>query len=229
MQTHADWTAIWLSIKVATGALFLIMVPGIACGWVFARRHFPGKALLEAIVHAPLVLPPVITGYLLLLLLGKQSLLGGLLASVGLTIPFTTAAAILAAAVMGFPLLVRAVRLGIELVDPRLEVAAATLGASPMRIFSTITLPLARSGIFTGLTLAFARGLGEFGATIVLAGNIAGETQTIPLAVFSHMQQPGGEDAALWLAGVSVVLSMAALVLSEWHSNKTRKRLRERS
>src|SRR5690606_37621259 len=155
------------------------------------RKRFPGYAALDAAVHLPLVLPPVAVGYLLLLLLGRAGPLGGALEAIGLPIAFTWRAAVVAAAVMALPLMVRSVRLAVELVDPALEEAAATLGASPLRVVATVTLPLAAPGILAGGVLAFARSLGEFGATIILAGNIAGETRTLPLALFSEMQVPG--------------------------------------
>jgi molybdate transport system permease protein len=210
-----EWQALFLSLKVAAASLALSFAPGVLCGWLFARRDFPGKLLLEALVHAPLVLPPVVIGYALLLLLGRNGLLGGPLYDAGIRIAFTWQAAMLASAIMGFPLMVRAVRLAVELVDPRLEQAAATLGATPLRVFLTITMPLAVPGILTGSVLAFARSLGEFGATITFAGNIAGATRTLPLALFSELQVPGGESAAVRLAVISVAISLGALVASE--------------
>lgn len=217
------WLPVWVSLKVALAALLVIVVPGIALAWILARRDFPGKALLEAAFYAPLVMPPVITGYLMLLVLGKNGWIGSFFNDVlGLRLSFNFTGAVLAAAVMGFPLFLRSLRLGLELVDQRLEVAASTLGASPWEVFTSVTLPLARPGLITGLVLAFARGLGEFGATIVFAGNIQGETQTIPLAVFNMMQNPGQDDKALVLALLSVGISLVAIVLSEMSTRRMR-------
>ncbi len=226
MLSHSDWGAVLLSLRIALLALGLVLIPGVGLGWLLARRSFPAKSLLEACLYAPLVMPPVVTGYLLLLTLGIGSPLGALCQrAFGWRIPFTTTAAVIASAVMGMPLLIRSARLAFELVDARLEVAASTLGASPWQVFIKVSLPLARGGLVTGLTLAFARGLGEFGATIVLAGNIEGVSRTIPLAVYAHLQQPGGESAALALALVSVALSIAALVASEQMTARARRRL----
>jgi molybdate transport system permease protein len=211
-----EWTALRLSAVVALWAVLISAPFGIALAWMLARARFPGKFIVDAVVHLPLVLPPVVTGYVLLLLLGRRGVIGGWLhETLGIDIAFTRAAAVLAAAVMGFPLLVRAARLGIELVDVRLEHAARTLGASPLRAALTVTLPLALPGILTGLVLALARALGEFGATITFAGNIAGETRTLPLAVYTFAQQPGGDAPAVRLVVISVVLSLGALLVSE--------------
>jgi molybdate transport system permease protein len=216
-----EWAVIGLSARVAVCCTAVVAIPGIACGWLLARTHFAGKSLVDAVLHAPLVMPPVVTGYLLLELLGRKGLLGGMVyRHFGFTLAFTWKAAVVASAVMGFPLMVRAVRIAIEMADPKLEAAARCLGAGPMRTFLTITLPLARPGIITGLVLAFARSLGEFGATIVFAGNIQGETRTLPLAVYSDMQVPGGDAAALRLVLVSICLSLGALVLSELTSRR---------
>lgn len=223
----SDWMAIWLSFKVAFFCVLVILIPGIGTGWLLARKHFPGKALLEAAAHAPLVLPPVVTGYFLLLLFGRKGQLGRWLQeSLGIPIAFHLTGAVLAAAVMSFPLLVRSVRLAVELIEPKLEVAAATLGASRFDVFRSVTVPLAAPGILTGLTLAFIRGLGEFGATITLAGNIEGETRTMPLAVYTHLQTPDGESAVLVLGLIALFLSLGALVLSEWVSKRMRLRSR---
>jgi len=222
-----EWAALRLSVLVAGLALAGSVLPGVAIGWLLARRRFPGKSVLDAVVHLPLVLPPVVTGYALLLLIGREGPAGALAARLlGRDLAFTRAAAVLAAAVMGFPLLVRAVRLGIELVDERLEDAARTLGAGPARVLLTVTIPLAAPGILTGLVLAFARGLGEFGATITVAGNIEGVSRTLLLALFTHTQIPGGEAAALRLAAISVILSMAALLISEILARRVSRRLR---
>jgi molybdate transport system permease protein len=192
-------------------------VPGIACGWLLARRQFPGKSILDAAVHLPLVLPPVVVGYLLLLMLGRRGWLGGWLHDqLGINLAFTWKAAAIASAVMGFPLLVRGVKLAVEAVDPRLEQAASTLGASPIRVFFTLTLPLALPGVLAGLVMAFARSLGEFGATIMVAGNIEGVSRTIPLAIYTDVQTPGGDAGAMRLAIIAIVLSFAALLASEF-------------
>lgn len=219
--TPSEWSALRVSVTVALGCVLVSAVPGIAIGWLLARRRFPGHAFLNAIVHLPLVLPPVAVGYALLLLFGKR----GVLSSFVPDIAFTWWAAVLASAVMGFPLLVRSVRLTVELVEPRLEEAARTLGASPVRVFRTITLPLAMPGVVTGLLLAFARSLGEFGATITFAGNIFGETRTVPLALYGAIQVPGGEETAGRLLVLSVGISLAALLVSEWLTRRLRKRL----
>ena len=219
--TLEEWVVLGLSAKVAICCAAAVAIPGIACGWVLARTRFRGKLLVDAILHAPLVMPPVVTGYLLLMLLGRKGILGeALYRYFGITTAFTWKAAVIASAVMGFPLMVRAVRIAMEMADPKLEAAARTLGANPLRTFMTVTLPLARPGIITGLVLAFARSLGEFGATIVFAGNIQGETRTLPLAVYSYMQIPGGDAAAFRLVLVSILLSLGALVVSELLSRR---------
>ena len=205
-----------LSARVAICCAAGIALPGIAGGWLLARIRFPGKSLLDACLHAPLVMPPVVTGYLLLLLLGHRGILGdSLFRHFGISLAFTWKAAVVASAVMAFPLMVRSVRVAIEMTDPKLEAAAYSLGASPLRTFLTITLPLIRPGIVAGVVLSFARSLGEFGATIVFAGNIQGETRTLPLAIYSLMQRPDGDVAALRLVSVSILLSLCALVFSE--------------
>jgi molybdate transport system permease protein len=209
--------ALRLSLWVSGWALAGSLPVGIVTAWVLARLDFPGKRLVDGMIHLPLVLPPVVIGYLLLVLLGRRGLIGGMLYDhLGITIAFTWKGAAVAAAVMAFPLLVRAVRLSIEGVDRRLENAARTLGAGPLRIFFTITLPLAVPGIITGTILAFARSLGEFGATITFVSNIRGETQTLPLALYTLTQMPDGETGAMRLCVIAIVLAMAALVGSEW-------------
>jgi molybdate transport system permease protein len=220
MPTADELTILWLSLRVALVALLLLAVPGIATGWLLARKQFRGKALVDVLVHLPLVLPPVVTGYLLLRLFGRHGLVGGWLDSCGIRLAFTWQGAALAAAVMAFPLLVRAVRLAIELTDRRLEDAAATLGAGPWRVFASITLPLAAPGILAGLVLAFARCLGEFGATITFAGNIPGATTTLPVAIWSATQVPEGDAAAMRLVAISLLLSLLALLGSEWLSRR---------
>jgi molybdate transport system permease protein len=212
-----------LSVRVAAVAVLLSLPFGIAVGWLLARREFRGKWLVETAVNLTLVLPPVVTGYLLLRLLGRQSWVGAWLEqSLGVRIAFTWWAAAIASAVLGFPLMVRAIRLAFRAVDVRLEQAARSLGAGPLDAFVSVSLPLARSGIIAGAVLAFARSLGEFGATITFAGNIPGATQTLPLAVFSELNRAGG-DGAFRLALVSVVLAAAALAASEWLERRGRR------
>lgn len=221
MLASEEWAAVLLSLKVAGVAVVAMLLPGIACGWLLARRRFPGRSLLDAAVHLPLVLPPVVVGYLLLLSIGRRGWLGGwLYEHLGVDLAFTWKAAAIASTVMGFPLLVRSVRLAIESVDPRLEAAAATLGAGPARVLLTVTLPLALPGVIAGMVLAFARSLGEFGATIMVAGNIEGVTRTIPLAIFSDVQTPGGDASAMRLVVLAVIISFLALLASELLSRR---------
>ncbi|MEA5123043.1 molybdate ABC transporter permease subunit [Xanthomonas floridensis] len=217
MFTPQELIAIGLSLKVALVAAVASLPPGIACGWLLARRRFPGKALLDAVVHLPLVMPPVVTGYALLVTLGTQGVIGSwLLEHLGVQFAFRWTGAALACAVMGFPLMVRAIRLSIEATDRRLEAAAATLGAGPWRVFFSITLPLAWPGLVAGVVLAFAKALGEFGATITFVSNIPGETQTLSSAIYGLMQVPGMESGVWRLAAVSLAISLVALLLSEW-------------
>jgi molybdate transport system permease protein len=216
MLGHPELGIVLLSLKVALAAVAASLPVAIAVAWLLARREFRGKTLLDAIVHLPLVLPPVVVGYLLLVAFGRSGWLGSALASVGIVFAFRWTGAALAAAVMSFPLLVRAIRLSMEAVDPRLEAAGRTLGARPWRVFATLTLPLAWPGIVTGALLAFARSLGEFGATITFVANIPGETQTLPLAIYSYAQVPGGDLDAMRLSILSVLLSLGALAVSEW-------------
>ena len=213
----AELTAIGLSLKVAMVAALASLPLGVAVAWLLARRRFPGKALLDALVHLPLVLPPVVMGYALLVMFGNQGPAGRWLHDTfGITLAFRWTGAALACAVMGFPLMVRAIRLSIENVDRKLEQAAATLGAAPWRVFLTVTLPLAWPGLVAGVALAFAKALGEFGATITFVSAIPGETQTLSAAIYGLMQVPGGE-AGIWrLAAVSLLISLGALLLSEW-------------
>jgi molybdate transport system permease protein len=211
-----ELVAIQLSLRVAFWAMLTSLPVGIAVAMLLARGRFWGKSLLNAVVHLPLVMPPVVTGYLLLLLFGRNGPLGRLLAeSLGIVIAFRWTGAALACAVMGFPLMVRSIRLSLDSVDRRLEDAAGTLGASGLWIFATITLPLILPGILAGMILAFARALGEFGATITFVSNIPGETQTIPTAIYTFIQEPGGDLAAFRLTLVSIAISMAALIVSE--------------
>jgi molybdate transport system permease protein len=216
MLSPLEFEALTLSLKVATWSVAVSLPFGIAVAWVLARRRFPGRVLLDGIVHLPLVVPPVAVGYLLLVGLGRQGVFGGWLYDVfGLTLVFSWQGAAVAAAVMSFPLMVRAVRLSIEAVDQRLETAARTLGAGPVKVFFTITLPLTTPGVLTGAVLAFARSLGEFGATITFVSNIAGETRTLPIALYTLVQSPGGEDAAMRIVGLSVALALGAMLASE--------------
>ena len=212
----AETTALLLSVKVALWCTVITCVPGIFVGWLLARKKFIGKSLLDSLVHLPLVLPPVVPGYLLLIMLGSQGIIGKWLhQSLGITIAFTWIGAVIASAVMAFPLMVRAVRLAIAQVDKGLESAAKTLGASPLRVFFTITFPLSLPGILTGLILAFSRSLGEFGATITFVGNIEGETRTLPLAIYTYTQIPDGDLQAMRLVILSITLALAALFASE--------------
>jgi molybdate transport system permease protein len=214
--TPEEWSVVALSLRVSLAAVALTLPLAYALAWLLARRRFPGRVLLDALVHMPLVLPPVVTGWLLLLLFGRNGPIGAWLdANFGVTLVFHWTGAALAAAVMALPLMVRAMRLSIEAVDRRLVDAARTLGARPGRAFLTITLPLSAPGIAAGAMLGFARSLGEFGATITFASNIAGETRTLPLAIYTGLQLPGGEALVTRLSIISVILSVAALVVSE--------------
>ncbi len=211
-----ELTAIRLSLLVATVAMVASLPFGLAISMVLARREFWGKSVLNGIVHLPLVLPPVVTGYLLLIAFGRKGPAGAFLDQYfGIVFSFRWTGAALACAVMGFPLMVRAIRLSVESVDQRLEAAAGTLGASPIWVFLTITLPLIAPGIVAGMILSFARAMGEFGATITFVSNIPGETQTLPSAIYTLTQVPGGDAGALRLTAISIVISMSALLLSE--------------
>jgi molybdate transport system permease protein len=219
-----DWQAVRLSLLVASVATLASLPFGILAAYALARGKFFGKTLLDGLVHLPLVLPPVVTGYLLLILFGRRGTIGIWLESLfGIVLSFRWTGAALAAAVMAFPLMVRAIRLGIEAVDRRNEEAAATLGAPPILVFFTITLPQAFPALLAGIVLAFAKALGEFGATITFVSNIPGETQTIPSAIYGHTQQPGGDGAALALSFIAVVLAFGALILSEWLARRLRR------
>lgn len=223
--TPDELATIQLSLKVSAWATLVSLPPGIAVAWVLARRQFPGKLLLDVLVHLPLVMPPVVTGYLLLLAFGRQGSLGAWLEStLGFSFAFNWTGAALACGIMGFPLLVRSVRLSIESVDRGLEQAATTLGANPAWVLARVTLPLALPGILAGAVLCFAKALGEFGATITFVSNIPGLTQTLPGAIYNAIQLPEGEASALRLTGVAIVLSMAALLVSEWLARRWRKR-----
>ncbi len=221
-----EWQAVRLSVKVASWAMVWSLPPGIAIAFLLARGTFWGKAFLNGLVHLPLVLPPVVTGYLLLLTFGTKGPIGSFLAEhFGLVFAFRWTGAALACAIMGFPLMVRAIRLSIEAIDRRIEDAAGTLGANAVWVFLTITLPLAVPGIIAGMILSFAKAMGEFGATITFVSNIPGETQTLPSAIYSFTQVPGGDIGALRLTLVSVVISMAALLMSEWMAQRASRRL----
>ena len=214
--TPEDWEAIHLSLRDASVAMLASVPPAILVAWLLARGRFPGRALLDGIVYLPLVMPPVVTGYLLLLAFGRRGPIGQFLESTfGIVLAFQWTGAALAAGIMGFPLIVRAIRLSIEAIDPGLESAAATLGANRIVVFLSISLPLMLPGILAGAVLSFARALGEFGATITFVGNIPGVTQTIPTAIYTYTQIPGGEVPALRLTVIAVVIAFAALVLSE--------------
>jgi molybdate transport system permease protein len=223
--SSSELTAIQLSLKVALVCTIIVLPFAIFIGWFLARKQFFGKAFVEGFLHLPLVLPPVTTGYILLIVFGANGWLGGLFYDwFGIKIAFSFPAAIIAAIVVSFPLVTRSIRLSIELVDRSYEEAARTLGASNMRVFFTITLPLALPGVISGAILAFARSLGEFGATISFAGNISGETQTLPLAIFSAMQVPGQESSTLRLVVVSVILSLLAMIGAEYLNKRILKR-----
>ncbi|HXJ10331.1 MAG TPA: molybdate ABC transporter permease subunit [Burkholderiales bacterium] len=214
--TPAEAEALLLSLKVAFWSVAASLPLGVALAWLLARRDFPGKSLFDALIHLPLVLPPVVVGYFLLLLFGRRGFIGAPLDEyLGISFAFRWTGAALACAVMGLPLLVRAVRQAFDAVDPGLEAAAATLGASPAWVFATVTLPLVLPGLLTGMLLAFARSLGEFGATITFVSNIPGETQTLPLAIYTFTQVPGGDAQAMRLCILSILLSLAALMASE--------------
>ena len=213
----AEWTAVALSLRIALVATAWALPFGIAIGWLLARGKFWGKTVLDGLVHLPLVLPPVVTGYLLLMWFGRKGPIGAVLYDhFGVVLAYRWTGAALASGVMGFPLLVRPIRLALEAIDRRLEDAAATLGANPALVFFTVTLPLALPGIVAGVLLCFARALGEFGATITFVSNIPGETQTISAAIYTFLQIPDGDAAAGRLVVVAIVLSLAALIAAEW-------------
>jgi len=216
-----EWTAVRLSLRIAFWATLVALPPGIGIGWLLARKSFWGKALLDSVVHLPLVLPPVVTGYLLLITFGRRGPVGAFLADTfGIVFSFRWTGAALACGVMGFPLLVRAIRLSFEAVDRRLEQAASTLGANGFWVFLTVALPLALPGVIAGMVLCFAKALGEFGATITFVSNIPGETQTISAAIYTYTQIPGGDAAAARLVVVAIVIALGALVASEWFARR---------
>lgn len=222
-----EWVAVDLSLRIAAVATLASLPLGIMTALVLARGRFPGKTLLDGIVHLPLVLPPVVTGYVLLILFGRRGPIGQFLEQTfGIVLSFRWTGAALACAVMGFPLMVRAIRLTIEAIDERLEQAAGTLGASPLWVFATVTLPLALPGIIAGAVLCFAKALGEFGATITFVSNIPGETQTIPSAIYNYTQMPDGDAGALRLSIIAVFISLAALVISELLARRAGRKVR---
>jgi molybdate transport system permease protein len=224
LLTAGEWQAVRLSLLVATVAVLGSLPFGVGLGWLLARRTFPGKALVETLLNLPLVLPPVVTGYLLLITFGTRGWIGRWLFEwFGLRLVFDWKGAALASAIVAFPLMVRAIRIAFTTIDPRLEGAARTLGAGPCDTFLSVSLPLARHGIVAGCVLAFARSIGEFGATIMIAGSIPGETRTIPLFVFDLIESPGGAEAARRIVAVSIVIAAAALVLSEYLERRERR------
>ena len=224
--TEPEWQAVLLSLKVSSIAVLISLPFGILCAWVLVRCTFPGKSLFDSLIHLPLVLPPVVVGDLLLVAMGRRGIIGSWLYDwFGITFAFSWRGAVLAAGVMSFPLMVRAIRLALEAVDLKLEQAARTLGAGRWRVFLTITLPLTLPGIIAGTVLAFARSLGEFGATITFVSNIPGETRTIPSAMYTLIQTPGGESAAARLCLISIVLAVMSLMVAEWLARISRKRM----
>jgi len=224
--TPEDWRAVALSLRVSFWATVVSLPVGIAVAYVLARYRFWGRQLLNGLVHLPLILPPVVTGYLLLLTFGRKGAVGAFLdQTFGLVFAFRWTGAALAAAVMAFPLMVRAIRMAIEAVDPRLEAAAGTLGASRPWVFVTVTLPLILPGIVAGAILGFAKAMGEFGATITFVANIPGQTQTLPSAIYTYLQVPGGDAAAFRLVLVAIAIAMLALLLSEWVGRSVARRI----
>jgi molybdate transport system permease protein len=224
--TPFELSALELSLRVGIASVLCSLPLGLAAAWLLARCRFPGKTLVDGVIHLPLVLPPVVVGYALLSLFGRRGIVGAwLFDKLGVSLAFNWKGAALASAVMAFPLLVRAIRLSLEAVDRRLEAAALTLGAGRLRVFLTVTLPLTAPGLLAGAILAFARSIGEFGATISFVSNLPGLTQTLPLAFFSLIQQPGGEAAAARLTVISIVLSLAALVASELLARRIARKL----
>ncbi len=226
MLTPDEWTIVALSLKIGGVAMLVVLPIAFALAWVLARVRFPGKLLLDAIVHLPLVVPPVVTGWVLLLAFGPAGPIGNLLDRwFGVTVLFRWTGAAIAAGIMALPLMVRAMRLSIEAVDRRLENAARTLGAGPWRVFWTLTLPLSLPGLLAGMVLGFARSIGEFGATITFVSNVPGQTQTLPLAIYSALQQPGAEAMVWRLSAISVALSLVALIASELLTRRVRRGL----
>ncbi|KGM26882.1 molybdate ABC transporter permease subunit [Photorhabdus luminescens] len=226
MLSEYEWQAIILSLEVSGMAVLLSLPFGILMAWILARFQFPGKSLLDSMIHLPLVLPPVVVGYLLLISMGRRGFIGEWLYDwFGISFAFSWRGAALASAIVAFPLMVRAIRLALEGVDRRLEQAARTLGANPLKVFFTITLPLSLPGVIVGTVLAFARSLGEFGATITFVSNIPGETRTIPLAMYTLIETPGAETAAARLCVIAIILALMSLMVSEWLTRWGRRRL----
>ncbi|MBS9426084.1 molybdate ABC transporter permease subunit [Photorhabdus caribbeanensis] len=226
MLSEYEWQAIILSLQVSGMAVLLSLPFGILMAWILARFQFPGKSLLDSMIHLPLVLPPVVVGYLLLISMGRRGFIGEWLYDwFGISFAFSWRGAALASAIVAFPLMVRAIRLALEGVDRRLEQAARTLGAKPLKVFFTITLPLSLPGVIVGTVLAFARSLGEFGATITFVSNIPGETRTIPLAMYTLIETPGAETAAARLCIIAIILALISLMVSEWLTRWGRRRL----
>jgi molybdate transport system permease protein len=224
--TPDEWTAVLLSLRIGVVATVVSLPFGVAIAYLLARKNFWGKGLLDAVVHLPLVLPPVVTGYILLITFGRKAPVGAWLdQNLGIVFSFRWTGAALACGVMAFPLLVRAIRLSLEAVDRKLEQAAATLGARPVFVFFTVTLPLILPGIIAGMVLAFARALGEFGATITFVSNIPGETQTISAAIYTLTQVPGGDAAAFGLVLITIFISLLSLMISEWFARRAAQRL----
>ncbi|UYI49698.1 molybdate ABC transporter permease subunit [Vibrio natriegens] len=225
-MTELEYQALILSLKVGAYAVLWLIPLGVLLAWLLSRKTFFGKSVLDSLIHLPLVLPPVVIGYLLLLSLGRQGVIGSwLYEHFGLVFSFNWKGAVVACIVVALPLMVRSVRLSLESVDPKLEHAASTLGASPLKVFMTITLPLTIPGIITGTMLSFARSLGEFGATISFVSNIPGETQTIPLAMYNFIETPGAEMQAARLCIISIALALSTLMASEWMNRKAVRRL----
>lgn len=221
-----ELTALWLSAKIALCCMLICLPVGVAVAWLLARHDFRGKLLLEAFVQLPMVLPPVVPGYLLLVLFGNRGLIGGFLHQhFGLQLAFNWKGAVLASATMAFPLMVQPVRLAFQMIDRRLENAASTLGANRWQVFVTISLPLAIPGVVAGAILCFSRALGEFGATMAFVGNIPGETRTVPLAIYSALHQPGGEAAAARLATLSIILAFTAMLLNHVLTRRSERKL----
>lgn len=222
MLTNEETTALLLSLKVSLWCVGIMLPPSIFLGWLLAKKRFWGASLVEAFIHLPMVLPPVATGYILLLLFGRNGIMGHILWEwFSISLAFTWQGAVICSSIMGFPLMIRAIRLSISLIEPRLEQAASTLGAGPLRVFCTVTLPLAIPGIITGALLGFIRSLGEFGATMTFVGNIEGKTRTLPLALYGYIQTPGAEEPAMRLLGLSVALALTALMASEYLARRT--------
>ncbi|CAH1536456.1 molybdate ABC transporter membrane subunit [Vibrio rotiferianus] len=225
-MTELEYQALILSLKVGAYAVVWLIPLGIALAWLLSRKEFIGKSILDSLIHLPLVLPPVVIGYLLLISLGRQGVIGSwLYEHFELVFSFNWKGAVVACIVVALPLMVRSVRLSLDNVDPKLEHAASTLGASPLKVFLTITLPLTIPGIITGTMLSFARSLGEFGATISFVSNIPGETQTIPLAMYNFIETPGAEMEAARLCIISIALALSTLMISEWLNRKAAARL----